>query len=274
MEEKEIDAGNTGEMILQLNIEEIQPNPFQPRTYFDMTQLEELSNSIKEYGVLQPVIVRLVDGQYQLVSGERRFRASKIAGKATIPALVKDLSDRAVAEMALIENLQREDLNYFEEAEGYAKLIQEFHITQEEVAKKMGKSQPTIANKLRLLQISPRVRKEISMDVITERHVRTLLKLKDEALQLKALERIYKNNLNVRQTEQMVETILVDEEKNVQEQKKKRMFKAIKDMKIFVNTIKSTVKTIQEAGLPAELTQEENDDYLEVVIRLPKKDVK
>lgn len=274
MEEKECNVSNSGERILQLNIEDIEPNPFQPRIYFDMTQLEELSNSIKEYGVLQPVIVRLVEGKYQLVSGERRFRASKLASKSTIPALVKELSDRAVAEMALIENLQREDLNYFEEAEGYAKLIQEFQITQEEVAKKMGKSQPTIANKLRLLQISPRVRKEISMDVITERHVRTLLKLKNEELQLKALERIYKNNLNVRQTEQMVETILVEEEKNVQEQKKKRMFKAIKDMKIFVNTIKSTVKTIQEAGLPAELSQEENDDYLEVVIRLPKKDMK
>ena len=262
-----------GEAIMELSIAEIQPNPFQPRLYFDPAQLEELSNSIREYGVLQPVIVRLVDGKYQLVSGERRFRASMLAGKESIPALIRQLSDREVAEMALIENLQREDLNYFEEAEGYARLIQEFQITQEEVAKKMGKSQPTIANKLRLLQISQRVRKEISVDVITERHVRSLLKLKNEEQQLDVLNRIYKNNLNVRQTDDLIENVLIAEEENIREQKKKKMMKAIKDMKIFVNTIKGTVKTIQEAGMPAEISESENDEYLEVVIRLPKKDL-
>ncbi len=261
------------ETILELSIEEIQANPFQPRVHFDPVQLEELANSIREYGVLQPVIVRLVDGQYQLISGERRFRASKIAGKATIPALVRDFGDREVAEMALIENLQREDLSYFEEAEGYARLIQEFQITQEEVARKMGKSQPTVANKLRLLHISDKVRREISVDVITERHVRSLLKLKNEALQLEALNRIYKNNLNVRQTDDLVEQMLITEEKNIREQKKKKMVKAIKDMKIFVNTIKGTVKTIQDAGMPAEIIESENDEYMEVVIRLPKKEL-
>lgn len=262
------------EAILELAIADIQPNPFQPRTHFDPAQLEELASSIREYGVLQPVIVRLVDGKYQLVSGERRFRASQLAQKETVPALLRQLNDREVAEMALIENLQREDLNYFEEAEGYARLIQEFQITQEEVAKKMGKSQPTIANKLRLLHLSEKVRREISVDVITERHVRSLLKLKNEDLQLEALNRIYKGNLNVRQTDDLVENMLITEEKNVREQKKKKMMKAIKDMKIFVNTIKGTVKTIQDAGLPAEVTEREDDDYLEVVIRLPKKDIK
>ena len=261
------------ETILELTIAEIAPNPFQPRVYFDSAQLEELANSIREYGVLQPVIVRLADDKYQLVSGERRFRASKLAGKETIPALVRQLGDREVAEMALIENLQREDLNYFEEAEGYARLIQEFQITQEEVAKKMGKSQPTVANKLRLLHISEKVRREISVDVITERHVRSLLKLKDEALQLEALNRIYKNNLNVRQTDDLIEQMLIAEEKNIREQKKKKMVKAIKDMRIFVNTIKGTVKTIQDAGMPAEIIENENDEYMEVVIRLPKKDM-
>lgn len=261
------------ETILELPMAEINPNPFQPRVYFDPAQLEELSNSIREYGVLQPVIVRLVDGKYQLVSGERRFRASALAQKETIPALLRQLGDREVAEMALIENLQREDLNYFEEAEGYARLIQEFQITQEEVARKMGKSQPTIANKLRLLHISERVRREISVEVVTERHVRSLLKLKDEEQQLEVLHRIYKNNLNVRQTDDLIENMLITEEKNIREQKKKKMMKAIKDMKIFVNTIRGTVKTIQDAGLPAEVTEREDDDYLEVVIRLPKKDM-
>ena len=278
-EENDMEQLETGaeqkqsEVILDLSIAEIQPNPFQPRVYFDPAQLEELSNSIRQYGVLQPVIVRLVDGTYQLVSGERRFRASMLAGKETIPALLRQLDDREVAEMALIENLQREDLNYFEEAEGYARLIQEFQITQEEVARKMGKSQPTIANKLRLLHISERARREISVDVITERHVRSLLKLKNEEQQLEVLNRIYKNNLNVRQTDELIENMLITEEKNMREQKKKKMMKAIKDMKIFVNTIRGTVKTIQDAGLPAEVTENENDDYLEVVIRLPKKDM-
>ena len=262
-----------GEVILELAVEEIEANPFQPRLFFDAAQLEELSSSIREYGVLQPVIVRIVDGKYQLVSGERRFRASKLAQKETIPALVRQLSDREVAEMALIENLQREDLNYFEEAEGYARLIQEFHITQEEVAKKMGKSQPTIANKLRLLNIPEKVRREISVDVITERHVRSLLKLKNEEQQIEVLHRIYKNNLNVRQTDDVIETLLIAEEKNIREQKKKKMMKAIKDMKIFVNTIKGTVKTIQDAGMPAEIIEQENDEYMEVVIRLPKKEL-
>lgn len=274
MEQLEIGAEQKqSEVILDLPIAEIQPNPFQPRVYFDPAQLEELANSIRQYGVLQPVIVRLVDEKYQLVSGERRFRASMLAGRETIPALLRQLGDREVAEMALIENLQREDLNYFEEAEGYARLIQEFQITQEEVARKMGKSQPTVANKLRLLHISERVRREISVDVITERHVRSLLKLKNEEQQLDVLNRIYKNNLNVRQTDELIENMLITEEKNMREQKKKKMMKAIKDMKIFVNTIRGTVKTIQDAGLPAEVTENENDDYLEVVIRLPKKDM-
>lgn len=274
MEQLEIGAEQKqSEVILDLPIAEIQPNPFQPRVYFDPAQLEELANSIRQYGVLQPVIVRLVDEKYQLVSGERRFRASMLAGRETIPALLRQLGDREVAEMALIENLQREDLNYFEEAEGYARLIQEFQITQEEVARKMGKSQPTVANKLRLLHISERVRREISVDVITERHVRSLLKLKNEEQQLEVLNRIYKNNLNVRQTDELIENMLITEEKNMREQKKKKMMKAIKDMKIFVNTIRGTVKTIQDAGLPAEVTENENDDYLEVVIRLPKKDM-
>lgn len=258
------------EEIRDLAIGEIQPNPFQPRRYFDPNQLEELASSIRQYGVLQPIIVRKVDNHYELVSGERRFRASGLAGRDTVPALVRVLSDKEVAEMALIENLQREDLNYFEEAEGYAKLIRDFQITQEEVAKRMGKSQPTVANKMRLLNLSERVRQEISVDVITERHARSLLKIKDEEMQLDVLHKIYKSNLNVRQTDEYIENLLINNEKNLREQNKKRMVKAIKDMKIFVNTIKGAVKTIQEAGLPAEVVETEHEDYVEMVIRLPK----
>lgn len=258
------------EEILELAVDEVVPNPFQPRRIFDPSQLEDLANSIRQYGVLQPVIVRQVDGHYELVSGERRYRASRLAGAETIPALVRNLDDKEVAEMALIENLQREDLNYFEEAEGYALLIEEFQITQEEVARRMGKSQPTIANKLRLLNLAPEVRQEISVDVITERHARSLLKLKNPQQQLEVLHKIYKSNLNVRQTDEYVENLLISEEKNRREQNKKKMTKAIKDMKIFVNSIKGTVKTIQDAGWPAEVLETEHEDYVEVTIRLPK----
>ena len=258
------------EEVRDLAIGEIIANPFQPRRYFDPNQLEELANSIAQYGVLQPIIVRQVDNHYELISGERRFRASGLAGKETVPALIRVLDDKAVAEIALIENLQREDLNYFEEAEGYAKLISDFKITQEEVAKRMGKSQPTVANKMRLLNLSDRVRQEISIDVITERHARSLLKVKDEQLQMDVLHRIYKNNLNVRQTDEYIDNLLIAEEKNLREQNKKKMVKAIKDMKIFVNTIKGAVKTIQEAGLPAEVVETDHEDYVEMVIRLPK----
>lgn len=266
----ETDEPINREEIQELALEDIIPNPFQPRRIFDPSQLEDLAQSINQYGVLQPIIVRPKDNHYELVSGERRYRASQLANKTAIPALVRDLSDKEVAEMALIENLQREDLNYFEEAEGYARLIQEFQITQEEVAKRMGKSQPTIANKLRLLNLAPEVRQEISIDVITERHARSLLKLKDPAKQLEVLHKIYKSNLNVRQTDEYIENLLIRDEKNKQEHDRRKITKAIKDMKIFVNSIKGTVKTIQDTGWPAEVIETDHEDYVEVTIRLPK----
>lgn len=260
--------------MLELRIEDIQPNPFQPRRYFDPTQLQELAESIKEYGVMQPVLVRIVDGQYQLISGERRFRASKLAGKETVPAIIAQLGDKEVAEMALIENLQREDLSYFEEAEGYARLIEDFQITQEEVAKKMGKSQPTIANKLRLLQISERVRREISVDVITERHARALLKLKDEEMQLEALHKIYQFNYNVKQTESLVENLLEAHAKETKARKMRKTMQSIRDFRIFSNTIKSTVQTIRDTGVEAQMEERETEEYMEYVIRLPKNEMK
>ncbi|MDK2822985.1 MAG: ParB family transcriptional regulator, chromosome partitioning protein [Clostridia bacterium] len=256
--------------IKHLDLSLITPNPFQPRRVFDPAQLEELAQSIKEFGVLQPIIVRKIGTGYELVAGERRFRASQLLGLQTIPAIIRNLSDKEIAEMALIENLQREDLNYFEEAEGYAKLIKEFGITQDEVAKRVGKSQSTIANKLRLLNLSPTVQREISVNVITERHARALLKLNNEKLQLKALNEIYINNLNVRQTDELVEQLLINNEKVAKEKMKRKMTKIFKDMRIFLNTIRGAVQTIQDAGLPADITENEYDDYLEVTIRLPK----
>ena len=256
--------------IKNIDISLISPNPYQPRRVFDRVYLEELAQSIKELGVLQPIIVRKVGTGYELVAGERRLRACQMLDLKTIPAIIRNLSDKEIAEIAIIENLQREDLNYFEEAEGYARLIKEFGLKQKKIAKRVGKSQSTIANKLRLLNISPAVRGQISVDVITERHARALLKLASEEQQLEVLDKIYTNNLNVRQTDDLVENYLIKTEKEKSEKIKRKMTKVFKDMRIFLNTIRGAVKTIQDAGLPADISENESDDYYEVVIRLPK----
>jgi len=256
--------------IKEISIYDIQTNPFQPRKEFAEAELKELADSIKRYGLLQPIMVRKREQGYQIVSGERRFRASKLAGRKTILAVVRDLSDSEMAEMALVENLQRNDLNYFEEAQGYARLIREFGLTQDELAKRMGKTQSTIANKLRLLQISTNVRKFIDPQKLSERHIRAILPLKDEEKQLAILTKVYAEGLNVRQCEEEVSKLLAEEAENQTKERKRRMVKAIKDMRIFLNTIDTAVQAIRDAGLPAEIKEKEYEEYVEVVIKLPK----
>ena len=178
-----------GKNIVYIRIENIRPNPYQPRKKFERASLEELCESIKQYGIIQPINVRISGSGYELVAGERRLRAAEMAGLREIPAIILDVSDNDSAIMALIENLQREDLTYFEEAEGYQNLLSEHNLTQEELAEKIGKSQSTIANKIRLLRLSPLIKKILIDNSLTERHARALLKLHDEQLQLKVLKR-------------------------------------------------------------------------------------
>ena len=203
------------EEIKELSIDDVSPNPFQPRRIFDPSQLEDLAQSIRQYGVLQPVIVRQVNGRYELVSGERRYRASCLAGAQTIPALVRDLNDKEVAEMALIENLQREDLNPMEEAEGYEVLMKDYNMTQEEVAQRMGKSRPAIANALRLLALPQGVRPLVEDGLLSAGHARAILAVKGgEEVQLAFAELLVKNGLSVRQAEERAKTfVLVPPEK-------------------------------------------------------------
>ena len=192
--------------ITYVNIDCIRPNPYQPRKQFNKQALDELCESIKQYGVLQPINVRQITAtSYELVAGERRLRAAKMAGLTEIPAIVINVDDNNSAVMALIENLQREDLNYMEEAEGYNNLITEHGFTQEELAQKIGKSQSTIANKIRLLKLPPLVKKILFDNNLTERHARALLKLHDEQLQLKVLKIVCERGLNVKKTEELVE---------------------------------------------------------------------
>lgn len=258
------------EQIRELRIESIRPNPYQPRQYFDSFQLEELAQSIKEFGVIQPVIVREKGNYYELIAGERRIRASLSLGKKTIPAIIKNLSNQEMAEIALIENLQREGLNFLEEAEGYLRLISEFNLTQEEVARRVGKSQSAIANKLRLLKLSPTIREKLDLEVITERHARALLRLLSTELQALALEEIYKKGLNVRETEAFIAEQLALQEKALKNNKEKHIVRIFTDIRLYLNTLRSAVAAIKEAGLKVNMLEKDHDNHIEVLIKIYK----
>lgn len=184
----------------EVDLERIVPNPYQPRRIFDQQSLMELAQSIKEHGLLQPVVVRPLGGDYQLVAGERRFRAAKMAGLRAIPAVVMALSDAQVAQVALIENLQREDLNPIEEAEAYKRLVEEFNLTQEALAERIGKSRSAIANTMRLLNLAPAVQEMVAQGRLTPGHARTLLSLSEEE-QIRAAETIIRQGMTVRDAE-------------------------------------------------------------------------
>jgi len=258
--------------ITYVGIDLIRPNPYQPRKQFNKLALEELCGSIKQYGVLQPINVRKISlSTYELVAGERRLRASIMAGMSEIPCIVINVDDNDSAVMALIENLQREDLSYMEEAEGYSNLINEHGFTQEELAQKIGKSQSTIANKIRLLKLPPLVKKILADNNLTERHARALLKLHDEQLQLKVLKLVCERGLNVKKTEELVERAIDKYSKDIrQKPSDRKVTKAIKDVRIFVNTIKQAIEIMKQSGVNAKAAQIDRGDYIEFVVRVPK----
>jgi len=190
-----------GRTIVNVDINKVVPNPRQPRTVFSKESLHELASSIKEQGIIEPILTRMRDGKYELVAGERRLRAAKLAGLAIIPSIVKDFSDEQSLELSLIENLQREDLNPMDEAEGYARLIAEFQLTQEEVAKKVGKERPTVTNMLRILSLPEKIKLSLRKEEISVGHARALLAIEETERQLDIWKQIIKNNLNVRDVE-------------------------------------------------------------------------
>ena len=190
--------------VLYVNIESIIPNTYQPRKFFDEETLVELSQSIKQYGIIQPLTVRKRGVSYELVAGERRWRAAKLANIQTVPCNIIDITDTESAEIALLENLQREDLNFIEEAEAYYNLINEHNFTQDELANRMGKKQSTIANKLRLLKLDSKIRELCLENSLTERHARALLSLPNEEMQLKVVKKIIEQGLNVKKTEELI----------------------------------------------------------------------
>ncbi len=248
--------------VLSLPIHEIRPNPNQPRKYFDTISLEELSQSIEEYGVIQPITVRKVYDGYEIVAGERRFRASENIGLDTIPAIVINADEEKSALIALLENLQRDDLCFFEIAESYRRLIQERGMTQEELAHKIGKSQSTIANKLRLLKLPPRVKRMVREYSLSERHARALLHLTSEELQVKAAKEVCRKHLSITQTEDLVKSMLRAE----REQKNHVKYASRTDLRMFTNTVKRALDLIREAGAPADMEKKEYDWGIEYKI--------
>ena len=256
----------TDVQVLHIPLSKIVPNPYQPRKEFESEALSELADSIRQYGVLQPLLVAPGKGDtYILIAGERRLRASTMAGLGTVPVIVSEYTSQQIAEIALIENLQRKDLHYLEEAEGYEKLVNTFHLTQESMAIRVGKKQSTIANKLRLLRLPSPVRKKLHDSDLTERHARVLLKLENEDLQKAVLQKVLKGHLNVRQTEALVEKTLKEAGKLNQ---KKPRFVIVNDVRIYLNSIKEIMETVKTSGIPSSMEQEMDGDDVVVTLRI------
>ena len=253
--------------IKYIPIESIKPNPYQPRKDFNKKSLEELSQSIKAFGLIQPISVRKLQNEnYELIAGERRLRASELADLEEIPAIIVEYRDKESAMLALIENLQRENLSYFEEAAGYERLLREFNLTQEVLAQRIGKSQSTIANKLRLLKLPPKIKEKLIIHELTERHARALLKLPTEEAQEIILREICNLGYTVKQTEQRVASFLQQWEKPQKERKKV----IIRDIRIFLNTVRQAVTLLESGGLGPKLKEKDLGDFLEITITIPK----
>ncbi len=253
------------EKVVAVDIEKISPNPFQPRRKIEEEKINELAQSIKASGLIQPVVVRRAGSGYQLVVGERRFLACRKLGWRTISAAVKTLSDNDMATIALIENLQRENLNYIEEGLGYVSLMKNFDLTQEVLAQRIGKSQSTIANKIRLLKLSEPVREKLLQNVLSERHARALLRLETEEQQLKTISEIVDRGLTVSQAEKRIDKI---SGQSRERDRIKRSKPIIRDLRIVLNTIREAVSIIQSSGFYPEVDETVEDDYIEVTIRL------
>ena len=267
----DVDEAAEGE-VLSLSQDEIRPNPFQPRKTFNAESLQELAASIREFGILQPLVVRRTSDGIELIAGERRLRASKLAGLATVPVIVRSISDKEMAELAMIENLQREDLHFLEEAEGYQQLISQFGLTQDEMARRVGKNQSTIANKLRLLKLEPDVRESLREFNLTERHARALLKLDNVQSQRETLHVIKEKGLNVRETENAIEEILeAISRENPPAQPGRNVFRLIIDVRFFINTINCLVADMKKAGLSVHMKQDQDDEYVTLTMKIAKK---
>ena len=271
-EEQEVEAETETvierDEIMNIPITQIVPNRFQPRTIFDDNKIEELSRTIHTHGIIQPIVIReYKEDQFEIIAGERRWRAVQKLGWDTVPAIIKNMSDKETASVALIENLQREELSPIEEALAYSKLLKLHDLTQEALAQRLGKGQSTVANKLRLLKLPQNVQEAVMNKKISERHARALIPLKDNEKIDILLEEIIERNLNVKQTEERVVKLL--EKKG--EKPKSRRRAVSKDVRIAVNTIRQSLTMVSDSGIKLDSQEEEFEDFYQITVRIPKK---
>lgn len=248
----------------QIDIEKIKANENQPRTIFDDEKIAELATSIKENGLIQPLIVRKYNRNYQIIAGERRYRACKLAGLKTVPCIIKDIDDKQMDTYAIIENIQREDLTPIEEANAYKTLIDTYGMSQTELANKVGKKQSTIANKLRLLRLSDEVKDALKSKQITERHARAMLSLQPEK-QEEILHEVIDKSLNVKQTE-----TLINKPPKIKKKNKGTVKAVSRNFKIAINTINQATDLILKSGVEVTSETEENDDEYVIILRVKK----
>ena len=255
---------STGQ-IFSIPQEQIIPNPNQPRKRFDYDELEGLAQSIRQNGILQPITVRqLDDGRFELISGERRLRAARLVGLSKIPSIVTEIDNKNSAIFSLIENLQRQDLDFFEEAEAIDRLLSVYGMGREELAAKLGKARSTISNKLRLLQLPEDMRYRLTRAGLTERHARALLQLEDDDRRACALGIMIDRHLTVAESERLIEQMLSKEGKT------RNNFRGIRDVRVFINTLNHAVDTIRRAGVDADAAKSETPEYIEYIVRIPK----
>ena len=259
-----IRSTNTDRQLRRVKTSLIARNPNQPRKYFDPEAINQLAESIRQYGVLNPLTVRRTGEGYELIAGERRLRAAKQAGLLEVPCIVMAASEQDSSALALVENLQRRDLDFFEEAWGFKKLIDTFGLTQEEAARKVGKTQSAVANKLRLLKLSQENIRMIRDGGLTERHARALLRIAEEKARLQATAYIIEHQFNVSRTEQYIDKLL---EQPVEE--KRTVLRLIKDVRLFLNTVDKAVGMMKQSGVDAKVEKEEKDNGMLLHILIP-----
>ena len=261
-------SSRNSEEVVKIPLAKIHANQFQPRTVFDEEKIEELARTIHVHGVIQPIVVRdsQQEGFYEIIAGERRFRAMTSLGWEEVPAIVRQLSDKETASIALIENLQREELTAIEEAHAYSNLLQIQEITQEALAQRLGKSQSAVANKLRLLKLPEAVQQALLTRSITERHARALLPVKDLELQQQLLEQLLEEGLNVKELEERIRALTEEAPKKP----KKRRKAVSRDMRIAMNTIKESLSMVKKSGIKLDTQEEDHEDYYQITVKIPK----
>ena len=266
-------SGREERTLRRVRVSDISRNPNQPRRYFDPEAIAQLAESIRQYGVLNPLTVRRAPGGgYELVAGEWRLRAARVAGLNEVPCLVIAADNQDSSAIALVENLQRRDLDFFEEAYGFRRLIDQYGLTQEEAARKVGKTQSAVANKLRLLRLSQQNMELIRSAGLTERHARCLLRLEGEEERINATKYIIENDLNVSRSEQYIEQLLrrrQDARALPAPGQPRKVVRLIKDVRFFLNTLNRAVSVMVDAGVGATVEQQENDDGLTLTINIP-----